>query len=60
LGDHWLTHVLASIEPSWGIVATVVLFDLWMQHRSGQSRWLEGGVANSFRRLRRKGVPTAD
>jgi undecaprenyl-diphosphatase len=60
LGDHWLTDVVASIVLSWGVVATVVLFDLWMQHRSGQLRWLDGGVANSVARLRHKGVPTAD
>ena len=60
LGDHWLTDVVASIVLSWGIVATVVLFDLWMQHRSGQPRWLDGGVAISVARLRRKGVPLAD
>jgi hypothetical protein len=52
--------VVASIVLSWGVVATVVLFDLWMQHRSGQLRWLDGGAANSVARLRHKGVPTAD
>jgi undecaprenyl-diphosphatase len=60
LGDHWLTDVVASIVLSWGIVAAVVLVDLWAQHRSGQDRWLDGGVAISLARLRRKGVPLAD
>lgn len=60
LGDHWLTDVVASIVLSWGVVATVVLVDIWAQQRSGQWSWLDGGIAESVARLRRKGVPLAD
>jgi len=60
LGDHWLTDVVASIVLSWGVVATVVLVDIWAQQRSGQRSWLDGGIADSVARLRRKGVPLVD
>jgi len=60
LGDHWLTDVVASIVLSWGVMAAVVLVDMWAQHQSRQLRWLDGGLAESVARLRRKGVPVAD
>jgi len=60
LGDHWLTDVVASIVLSWGVMAAVVLVDMWAQHQSRQLRWLDGGLAESVARLRRKGVPGAD
>ena len=60
LGDHWLTDVVASIVLSWGVMAVVVLVDMWAQQRSGQKRWLDGGIADSVARLRRKGAPLAD
>ncbi len=36
LGDHWLTDVVASIVLSGGVIAGVVLLDMWMQRRLGQ------------------------
>ncbi|NYI41287.1 phosphatase PAP2 family protein [Demequina lutea] len=60
LGDHWLTDVVASIVLSWGVMAVVVLLDIWIQQRTGQKRWLDGGVKVSVARLRRKAVPLAD
>lgn len=60
LSDHWPTDVVASIVLSWGVVAGVVRLDIWIQVRSGQQRWLDGGAANSVARLRRNGVPLAD
>lgn len=44
LGDHWLTDVVASIVLSWGVVASVVLLDIWMRQRSSRGRAPDDGA----------------